>query len=357
MTEDFSAETQDRREREASAWCARMHGPDADASRDEFDRWRRADPRNLEAYNQMEEIYLIAGSSARPAARVCSEMPDDSDMPRPYKTSRRRLAVHSLIAAGTIGIVGVAAMMLGPRPAPSGRQNSPAFHAADQTVRRTLTTGTQSQRFVLEDGSVVFLASDSRLELGFDRVRRTLALEQGGARFEVAHEPRPFIVLAGGGSVTARGTIFDVWLRDRRVEVKLIRGSVDVVPAAAGADVTGRHDDRSAVRRLEPGETIVFSAHGCGGASPAPIIAPSESAASSAVPKTVGELVDTVNAAHPHDPQLLVEDPALRTASLGGSFRPREPEATAEWLGSMFDLAIDRSTAGRIVLLGVSHRR
>lgn len=350
MTEDFSAEAKDCREREASAWCARMHSPDTDASRDDFDRWLRADPRNLEAYNQMEEIYLIAGSSARPGERVRSQAAETSDMPRAYVTRRRRLAVRSLIAAGTIGIVGVAAIMLTPGATPNGQPDLPAVQSVDRTVDRILSTDTHARRFALEDGSIVFLAAESRLAQRFDRARRTLTLQRGGARFEVAHEPRPFVVLAGGGSVTARGTIFDVWLKDRRVEVKLIRGLVDVV-AAADADVAGRNKDRSAVRRLKPGETIAFRAQTSEPAVSAPIVMPSPVAtADKAVPRTVGELVNAVNASHPHDPKLVVDDVSLRAVQLGGSFRPREPAATAEWLSSMFDLAIDRSLAGRIIL-------
>jgi ferric-dicitrate binding protein FerR (iron transport regulator) len=37
-----------------------------------------------------------------------------------------------------------------------------------------------------------------------------LKLLCGQAQFEVAHEQRPFIVFAGGGSAAARGTIFEV---------------------------------------------------------------------------------------------------------------------------------------------------
>src|SRR3546814_20378549 len=68
---------------------------------------------------------------------------------------------------------------------------------------------------------------------------------------------RPFIVLAGGGSVTARGTVFDVILgKDKRVTVRLLRGAVDVerpqgVKGGRGA---------GAVARLEPGEVLSFAA-------------------------------------------------------------------------------------------------
>src|SRR3546814_15175781 len=76
------------------------------------------------------------------------------------------------------------------------------------------------------------------------------------ARFDVAHETRPFVVLAGGGSVTARGTIFDVSLdRYERVTVRLLSGAVDVERPRPIKGTTGR----KAVARLEPGETHSFA--------------------------------------------------------------------------------------------------
>src|SRR3546814_10755484 len=66
-----------------------------------------------------------------------------------------------------------------------------------------------------------------------------------------------FIVLAGGGSVTARGTVFDVILgKDKRVTVRLLRGAVDVERPQ------GVKGDRGAgaVARLEPGEVLSFAA-------------------------------------------------------------------------------------------------
>ena len=69
-------------------------------------------------------------------------------------------------------------------------------------------------RFVtLEDGSHVHLDSRSAIAVRYDGSQRRIALLQGEAWFEVApNKDRPFVVEAAGGSVTARGTAFDLAL-------------------------------------------------------------------------------------------------------------------------------------------------
>ena len=63
----------------------------------------------------------------------------------------------------------------------------------------------------LEDGSRVQLDSKSSIKAQYALSERRLALLEGEAWFEVAPDPaRPFIVEAGGGTVTALGTAFDV---------------------------------------------------------------------------------------------------------------------------------------------------
>jgi transmembrane sensor len=60
-------------------------------------------------------------------------------------------------------------------------------------------------------------------------------------------------VAAGAGTVTARGTIFDVRLAEGgKVSVALLRGAVDVTVASSGA--TSR-------QRLHPGEKTAFAPH------------------------------------------------------------------------------------------------
>src|SRR3546814_14166765 len=72
----------------------------------------------------------------------------------------------------------------------------------------------------LEDGSRVTLDTDTILHIAYSPTERGLKLERGRARFDVSYDAsRPFVVFAGGGSITAHGTVFDVAVRseERRV--------------------------------------------------------------------------------------------------------------------------------------------
>jgi transmembrane sensor len=100
----------------------------------------------------------------------------------------------------------------------------------------------------LSDSSVLHLDADSKVRVAFSKTARELRLERGQAMFEVAHEPaRPFDVSAGGATVTAVGTIFDVDLVGKAVEVRVFRGAVKVASPDGG------------VRLLRAGEWLTLA--------------------------------------------------------------------------------------------------
>ena len=65
----------------------------------------------------------------------------------------------------------------------------------------------------LTDGSVIYLNTNSSVQVDFSATRRNIQLLKGEAHFEVAHdENRPFVVSAADNTVTAVGTAFNVQL-------------------------------------------------------------------------------------------------------------------------------------------------
>jgi len=85
----------------------------------------------------------------------------------------------------------------------------------------------------LQDGSMVTLDAKSRVRVRYTERERTVALEEGQARFAVAKDAlRPFRVHARDQTVVALGTQFDVELVPGAVRVTLIEGHV----AVAGVD-------------------------------------------------------------------------------------------------------------------------
>lgn len=221
--------------REAATWFARMRGPDADNARGKFDAWLARGPDHRAAYNRAGEVFALGKLLA--------------EDPNPVVTKRswhwRTPLATALVCLLAVGI------WFGVRP--PATQVAQAQRALVASSRILVTEPGEERLAQLDDGSTVRLSGDSRVSVQFGAAKRILTLLQGSARFDVHHERRPFIVLAGGGSVTARGTLFDVTLtREDQVEVKLLRGAIDV-------QLPGRSRGNPApIRRLEAGESIAY---------------------------------------------------------------------------------------------------
>ncbi|MBO9712496.1 FecR domain-containing protein [Sphingomonas sp.] len=199
--------TSDRIEREASDWFARLRGPDGEAEREAFERWRDADPRHTQAFAEYEKLWAAYGTVRRPR--------EARPAPRPQWS-------WPALAAASIAIVLAIAIGVwrfgGAEPAPVGPPLV-AFEATDAKALR------------LDDGSVVLLAPGATVAVAYSGEAREVRLTGGEARFVVAHDAsRPFRVLAGTCSVLATGTVFDVRLAGGDADVALIEGRVEVHP-------------------------------------------------------------------------------------------------------------------------------
>src|SRR3546814_17307535 len=104
----------------------------------------------------------------------------------------------------------------------------------------------------LYDGSRAWLDANTELHVGYRWWRRNVDVVRGQASFDVAHDAqRPFIVTAGGGIVTARGTRFNVNLMRDGFVVTLMQGKVDV--ASSKTDARNKLDF---LVQLSPGEQL-----------------------------------------------------------------------------------------------------
>lgn len=103
-----------------------------------------------------------------------------------------------------------------------------------------IATGVGEQRqLVLEDGTRIFLNTDTRVVVKFDETARRVELRRGEALFNVAkHQDWPFIVVAGDRQVRAVGTSFVVRKDAQRLAVTLVEGSVLVSPVVPALDET-----------------------------------------------------------------------------------------------------------------------
>lgn len=195
--------------------------------------WLAESEQNRRAFAAMESALLddalgeavdLVRTAPAPAAApaFASRLP-----PRPGPW-RRGLQLGLPIAAAVAGIAVLSPVF---SPAPQPARDKPVDYATPVGVRADAT---------LRDRSVVHLDAASAVRVSFSRSSREVQLERGEAMFEVTHDPaRPFDVDAGGATVTAVGTIFDVERLDDAVDIRVFQGVVRV--RSAGGDVSLLH--------------------------------------------------------------------------------------------------------------------
>ena len=319
--------------REAAHRFARTRGPDGEAHRAELEAWLAEAPEHRAAYNRAAEIFAMGKLLSEPDAPPAVAAPEP-------KRGRKGLAVAlTAIAACAIGVGG---WITYPSSAPT--PDRPAA-VAGTTDHRTLSTSTAPQTVQLADGSTVTPAADTVVGVEIAAGVRQLRLVRGKARFEVAHERRPFIVLAGGGSVTARGTIFEVALAPAgTVEVRLLRGAVDVA-LPRGATPTSK------VRRLTPGQEVTYPAEPEHTA--ARVTSAGAAGLQSATPQSfeavsVQELIALANrtASRP----IRLAEPSLGARRVSGWFRVDDTLLLARRLGTLLCSDVDLRDAHQIVV-------
>ena len=306
-------------DREAAEWCVRMHGDDRERWDPDFEDWLRRGALHRLAYNRIEEVYLLGAKLKRD--------PDASEMRISMRRRKRRPYALAALAMAIVGAFWFASGVLPLKPARIAGVMLP-------NMRVSAPMGTE-QQLRLADGSKVVLQGGSDLAIAIGSKERRIELSAGKARFYVAKDPRPFVVLAGGGRIIARGTVFDVQIgADRRVRVHLIEGLIDVLAPP-------RHDARPSVPTtpLFPGQEREF-----------PIAEPQAIATAARVeshrqPETIGELVDLANARAAGTTRVEI-DPALRATRLSGVFKVHDPKTVAERLAAMLGMKVDRSTPG-----------
>jgi transmembrane sensor len=323
--------------RAAAHWFARMRSPDAAESRAAFEAWLSQGPEHLAAYNRAAEIFAMG--------KLLAESSEPVPVAAPAPSPRHRVLAGALTvsAALVVGIGGWVAWHP-TRPTP------PVHEAvAATTDLRTISTIAGEARVVrLADGSTVRLGGETILDVDIAGGQRSLRLLQGQARFDVAHEQRPFIVFAGGGSVTARGTIFEVALaRSGKVDVRLLQGAVDVALPREAATA------KPAIRKLTTGQGVSFVARP--DAPPPPLSPAGATAVPSAAARDfeatpVAELVALANhgAARP----IRLADASLAGERVSGRFRVDDTELLARRIGALFDREVDASGPREIVLQG-----
>lgn len=216
---------------EAANWLARL-----DASEfavdvvAEFEAWRKADDQRHIAYRR---LFIAWEDSAQLAQLKPFDGRIDADFLHP-KTQRAGMRWASNDPSLRYGprsfavafVVVLAIALIVWQSVPAALEPRPYGNPTEHPIR-----------IPLQDGSTMELEAGAFARVRIERRTRSVQLENGKARFEVAHDARrPFNVNAAGARVRAIGTIFSVSLQgSASVVVRVTEGKV--VVAAPNVDV------------------------------------------------------------------------------------------------------------------------
>ena len=219
---------------DAASWVVRLerHPGDADVRR-EFEAWLAADPSHGPAWAAVSGAWDRLGGLRDDPKILAARAAVAAEL------EAERRGAHLPWAAGIAAVMVTGAALLGYgawREGPSS--DAPTQIAAAETLAVYRTDVGGRRTVVLEDGSKVTLNTDTEVRLTGWGEGRDLTLVRGEAYFEVSKDPkRPFVVTAGGRTVTALGTAFDVRLEPRRWSVSLVEGKVRVVADTGQVDL------------------------------------------------------------------------------------------------------------------------
>ena len=312
-------------EDQAAGWYARLNADTvSETDRDEFERWLAGDAGHRSAWQRvLDAIGVIDRAGDDPAVRamVAQGLANDRG---PHRRHWRALAIAASIAL----VVGVAAVI-----------EAPAWRGDRPHDREFATTFGGSQVVALADGSRMTLDATSRVRVSPPGDTRRVAVLGGRAFFKVAKDPaHPFIVSAGGNSVTALGTAFSVETAPSRFSVALVEGSVKVTMPA---------EHRSST--LHAGDMLVKDARGVH-------ILPGKAAADASWlhgeltfdEMPLAEVVVEMNRYSKR--QIVLADPALGDRKFSGVLKTDGADALAAALNGYRVARVTRNDAHEMVL-------
>ena len=223
-----------RAQAEAAAWMALLHSPERDAAIEGgLRRWIAADALHAAVWEVATDLWNETGALPRRIPR----------RPITGRNSRKAL-LPPLFAIAVLCLIVVGLFV-------------------KYSYISGVSTAVGEQRTLnLDDGTRVELNTGSRILVQFDRQARTVVLKSGEAYFQVAHERRPFVVLAGERKIVALGTEFTVRRdpsSDDAITVTLIEGRVAVAPV--DTDTPSAPGPGSAATLLNAGQRLRIRPH------------------------------------------------------------------------------------------------
>ncbi|MCI2284815.1 FecR domain-containing protein [Colwellia sp. MSW7] len=323
---------------EASIWLVRLdNGNLSNQSRKELKAWLLADKRHPAALNAMADVWdgidevLINISDEKTSAKV-SLWPVIKPIFKPFAL------------AASVSFVAIF-----------------IWFAMPENIQRNsyATLIGQQMDATFDDGSIIHLNTNSRIETEFTDDKRVIKLIKGEALFEVAHDPsRPFIVYAGNRLVQAIGTKFVVHLAPENIQVTVTDGKVKMSKVALNTELA----DIKELNNLAMQKDDVYIAKGekvIVGSNQAPKLThinpdSIERELSWLDGKLIfdnEELFDVIEEINRYlDIQIVLKDPSLHNIPISGRFDLKDSEALIEAIELSFNMTSQQLGSNKILL-------
>ncbi len=211
----------------AARWYSRKRAGNMDVNNIRaLSVWLERDAKHRRAFEAMERMWALTGGIEEDPSILAVR--DEGLLTLRRRARTRGLGLTAVVLAFAAGGVWMLFQ--------SGALSELAwFKPPPEQVYRTAIG--QRSSVALADGSIVTLDTDTLVRVQLSGRERHVDLERGRAFFQVAKErSRPFVVAAGGKTVRATGTAFDVRVEPGRFQVTLIEGRVFVQERGANSD-------------------------------------------------------------------------------------------------------------------------
>lgn len=207
-----------RAQREALLWMSRIDRGLTPTEQDEFFAWLARSPAHGDSLNRCRQRWRRLDRLADWRPELSAAPNPDLLAPRP-RPCWRQWGVPALLAAASIAVIATVWQ--------------PHGNDARESVTASFVAKPEDRR-ILPDQSVVKLNDGAVHDVLYTDTERRIRLRSGEAFFKVTKDPRrPFVVEAGGATVRAVGTAFNVRFAGGELDVLVAEGSVEVAPPMA----------------------------------------------------------------------------------------------------------------------------
>ena len=315
-------------QQQAIRWAVRASQPEMDAEQQAaLDAWLAADRRHRGAF-----LRARAGLKIMDRALTRDEPHDRSvnDNEKDESTGRRllarwpgRVALGSVcLAAGlSLFLVDVSKMSPSAKPQPTGiAQRAP-------------------EKLKLEDGSIVTLGRNGRIEIAMSDQTRRIRLMSGEASFAVAKDPaRPFVVQSGSVYAQATGT---------RYSVRRQGDTGGAIAVAEGSVLVWARDEREQAVLLHAGDKLALEPTRVSQPSAQHPLPPPAIAKISLDNVPIAAAVARFNRVN--STQIVIADPEIGAIRIVGLFKANDPERFAQTVADFAGAKVTHAN-GEIVI-------